>query len=313
MPNGIIVKALSGYYYVLPEGASDKTAMVQCRARGVFKKKNVTPLVGDRVEFEWTDNGEGTVTEVKSRSSELIRPQVANAELAVLVFAVAEPALSLNLLDKFLVHIECAGLDTVLCLTKQDLARPGDRQPVSEQPESAAEQGIVETIRAVYGDGMGYPIVLTSAKEGVGLEEIRRLLEGRISVFSGQSGVGKSSLLNALMPELGLETNAISQKLGRGKHTTRHVELMPLEPSGWVADTPGFSQLDFASIEADELGGCFRDIRKESEGCRFRGCLHDREPGCAVRRAVEEGGIAESRYEHYLQFLTEIRERKRRY
>jgi ribosome biogenesis GTPase len=302
MPEGWIVKALSGYYYVSAD--LNGSSPVQCRARGIFKKRGITPLVGDRVAYEWTENGEGTVTEVFPRISELIRPPVANVRLAVLVFAVAEPALNFQLLDKFLVHAEHAGLEPILCLTKQDLLE-------SERlPESSREQ-LQDRIR-VY-ETIGYEVYWTSSLGGKGLSSLRSRLAGSISVFAGQSGVGKSSLLNALVPGLSLETNAISNKLGRGKHTTRHVELIPLPEGGAVADTPGFSQLDFAGIEAEDLAACFKEFRTYSAGCKFRGCQHRQEPGCMVRAALEEGKIAATRYGHYVQFLDEMKDKKRRY
>ncbi|WP_058301648.1 ribosome small subunit-dependent GTPase A [Gorillibacterium timonense] len=297
MAKGLIVKALSGYYYVLPEGQAPGTeALVQCRARGIFKKHKVSPLVGDRVDFSLTENGEGTVDAIGERTSELIRPPIANTELAVLVFSVQEPAFNDQLLDKFLVHIEKAGLDTVIVLTKTDL-KPEDTEWVSR----------IEPYRR-----MGYDIFITSSKQMEGIDAVRARLSGTVSVFAGQSGVGKSSLVNALLPGLKLATDEISMRLGRGKHTTRHVELIPLN-GGWVADTPGFSQLDFLELEAEELSDCFRDLHTYAPACRFRGCLHHKEPGCAVRAAVEQGELASWRYEHYLQFLTEIKERKRRY
>ncbi|GIP32957.1 ribosome small subunit-dependent GTPase A [Paenibacillus sp. J2TS4] len=302
MPQGMIVKALSGYYYVLPDG--DGQDRVQCRARGIFKKKNVSPLVGDRVIYEVTENGEGTVDEIMPRSTELIRPPVANVELAVLVFSVAEPVISLPLLDKFLIHTESVGLETVIVFTKHDL--------LAEDTGGSSAQTDFRRIRHIY-ESIGYPIVTTSAMAGDGLESIRAHLQGRISVFAGQSGVGKSSLLNALVPELNLQTSEISHRLGRGRHTTRHVELIALEPAGWVADTPGFSQLDFMNVEAEQLADSFREFRTYSPGCRFRGCLHQHEPGCKVREAVEAKEIAATRYDHYLLFLTEIRDKKRRY
>ncbi|WP_010269773.1 ribosome small subunit-dependent GTPase A [Paenibacillus senegalensis] len=303
MSQGTIVKALSGYYYVLPDGQGPGDPRIQCRGRGIFKKKKITPLVGDRVEFALTENGEGTVTEILPRSSELIRPPVANVELAVLVFSIAEPSLNLQLLDKFLVHAEHAGLDALLVLSKHDLLLSGHVDVELEE---------VEAIRTMY-EAIGYRVVISSSSESRGLDEIREYLKGRISVFAGQSGVGKSSLLNAIIPGLSLDTNEISQKLGRGKHTTRHVELIALEPSGWVADTPGFSQLDFSPIEAEDLAACFPEMASRAPGCRFRGCLHLNEPGCSVQEAVDAGVIPATRYEHYQLFLAEIKERKRRY
>ncbi|MFM9330214.1 ribosome small subunit-dependent GTPase A [Paenibacillus mesotrionivorans] len=308
MPDGLIVKALSGYYYVLPDGEEPgqdgQLPTVQCRARGVFKKRSISPLVGDRVSFEHSENNEGTVTEIHKRQSELIRPPVANIEQAVLVFSLDEPALNLQLLDKFLVHIEHSGLEAVICFSKQDLVK-GDGDG-ADQLDSSAVQKLYEEI--------GYRVFITSAKEGEGLEPVRHILKERLSVFSGQSGVGKSTLLNALLPELNLETGEISMRLGRGRHTTRHVELLALPDGGWVADTPGFSQLDFMEMEPEDLGGTFREFLPLAEECRFRGCLHHKEPGCRVREEAEGGGrVAPSRYEHYLIFLQEMKDRKRRY
>lgn len=313
MPEGLIVKALSGYYYVLPEAdgrdeAGGSAGLVQCRARGVFKKRNISPLVGDRVEFERSENGEGTVTVIRPRTSELIRPPVSNVEQAVLVFSMDEPALNLQLLDKFLVHIEHSGLEAVICFSKQDLIRD-----VEDAGAKAAGGGLdADSVYRLY-ESIGYKVLVTSAKEGEGVEQVRDILKDRISVFSGQSGVGKSTLLNALMPHLVLETGEISMRLGRGKHTTRHVELIPLPEGGWVADTPGFSQLDFMEMEPDELGSTFKEFVPLSEDCRFRGCIHHKEPGCRVREAASEGVVAPSRYEHYLLFLEEMKDRKRRY
>ncbi len=305
MPEGVIVKALSGYYYVKPlvngMAASGGEDAVQCRARGIFKKKGVTPLVGDHIVYSHTENGEGMVDEILPRRSELIRPPVANVDLAVLVFSVREPDLNLQLLDKFLVHIEHSGLDTVICLTKQDL--------LSDKPD--AEDPVMQ-VKALY-EQIGYQVIISSSRLGLGTDLLKERLKGQISVFSGQSGVGKSSLLNRLVPGLTLETSAISMRLGRGKHTTRHVELIELDEGGFVADTPGFSQLDFLELGVEELSTCFRDFASFAEQCKFRGCSHTHEPGCKVREAVEEGKIATSRYEHYVLFLTEMKDKKRRY
>jgi ribosome biogenesis GTPase len=308
---GLIVKALSGYYYVLPEledlkGAShSQTAadskLIQCRGRGILRKHKTPPLVGDRVIYEVTENGEGMVDEILLRTSELIRPPIANVKLAVLVFSLDEPALNLQLLDKFLVHIEHSGLETLICFTKQDLLDP-------DAEDSADAVKVYELYESI-----GYEVLTTSALKNQGVEAVLDRLQGTISVFSGQSGVGKSTLLNAMMPNLRLETNIISSKLGRGKHTTRHVELIPLLGGGWVADTPGFSQLDFLELEAEQLGACFVEFRALAANCKFRGCLHQHEPDCRVREALALGQIAASRYEHYIQFLVEIKQRKRRY
>jgi ribosome biogenesis GTPase len=316
MAQGLIVKALSGYYYVLPEllvHNSDSQAntgidpnLIQCRGRGILRKHKTPPLVGDRVIYEVTENGEGMVDEILPRTSELIRPPIANVNLAVLVFSLDEPALNLQLLDKFLVHIEHAGLEVLICFTKQDLI-------LNSTDDDHAE--LVSDVSKIYQlyESIGYNVLTTSALKQVGVKAVLDRLQGTISVFSGQSGVGKSSLLNAMMPNLQLETNIISTKLGRGKHTTRHVELIPLGNGGWVADTPGFSQLDFLQLVADQLGACFIEFQALAANCKFRGCLHQHEPDCKVRDALALGEIAASRYDHYIQFLVEIKERKRRY
>lgn len=291
MANGLIIKALSGFYYVMPDDGGE---IVQCRARGVFKKRGITPLVGDRVIFEVEETGEGTVMDIKPRSSELNRPPVANVDTAVLVFSIAEPAVSHQLLDRFLVHTELAGLTSLICFSKADLAE--DSLTLAQAMDKYSR--------------IGYEVYATSKLDHRSTEQLAARLSGHISVFAGQSGVGKSTLLNTMIPGLRLETNEISQKLGRGKHTTRHVELIPLPQGGWIADTPGFSQLEFPPIEPEELTLGFMEFRELADRCRFRGCLHDSEPGCAVTEALEAGRIETERYEHYQLFLQEVKEAK---
>jgi len=300
MPEGLIYKALSGYYYVMNEEGRS----IQCRARGIFKKRGESPLVGDRVDYGETENGEGTVDRILPRSTELVRPPVANADLAVLVFSVLRPELNLQLLDKFLVHTEHAGLDALIVLTKMDA--------LDDAEDGERVRADVEAARALYAS-IGYGTIATSSKKREGLDALRERLSRHISVFAGQSGVGKSSLVNALVPGLELATNEISDKLGRGKHTTRHVELIRMEGGGYVADTPGFSQLDFAELGIEQIGDCFREFRELSAGCKFRGCTHIHEPGCAVLAAKESGAIAASRYDHYAGFMAEWKENRRRY
>lgn len=301
MPEGLITKALSGYYYVQK---SEGGQAIQCRGRGIFKNRGESPLVGDRVVFSETENGEGTVEEILPRQSELMRPQIANADLAVLVFSVVRPELNLILLDKFLVHTEHARMNALIVLTKMD------RIPEGEKGESIRR--VVESTHSLY-TSIGYDVIQTSAHDGEGMESLRSALAGHINMLAGQSGVGKSSLVNALVPGLSIATNEISVKLGRGKHTTRHVELIPMASGGYMADTPGFSQLDFGELGIDEIGSCFREFRELSSGCKFRGCTHTHEPHCAILQAKEKGEIAESRYSHYVSFLTEWKEIKRRY
>lgn len=296
MPWGRIVKALSGYYYVLPDNIEPSLAsLVQCRARGLFRKKGETPLVGDRVQFELRENNEGIVTSIDKRKNALLRPPVANVDQIVLVFSFEEPQFSSLLLDRFLVHIEFANIPVIICFNKADIVNA-----------THLEEEIA------YYSKIGYSVLVTSAKEEIGVEEVRQLLVNKISVFAGQSGVGKSSLLNRLYFEKHLKTSEISPRLGRGRHTTRHVELLFLDGNSMVADTPGFSQLDFDNMEPEELSATFLEFRTYEEQCKFRGCYHDREPGCAVRIAMHNNEIKPSRYKHYLEFLFELREAKQR-
>ncbi|PTX61228.1 ribosome biogenesis GTPase [Melghirimyces profundicolus] len=290
MPEGQIVRAVSGFFYVrTPEGD------VRCRARGVFKKKKWSPLVGDRVTFEETEPGEGWVTDLHPRTTELVRPPVANVDQAVVVASLREPALQPELLDRFLVHAEREKLDVVICLTKMDLLE---------------DESELDSVLDIYTK-VDYPVLTTSVYTGEGIEALKAALKDRLSVFAGQSGVGKSSLLNAVLPSLGLKTGEVSKKLGRGRHTTRQVEILDLPDGGQVADTPGFSQLSFGNMEETEMGECFPEIAYFSPGCKFRGCLHKNEPRCAVKAAVEQGEISESRYRHYLSFLEEISDQRR--
>ncbi|MCM2533460.1 ribosome small subunit-dependent GTPase A [Neobacillus pocheonensis] len=293
MPEGKIVKALSGFYYVLHNGK-----LIQCRGRGVFRKNKITPLVGDEVVFQADNDLEGYILEVMKRKNELVRPPIANVDQAILVFSAVEPDFSTVLLDRFLVLVEFNHIKPLICITKMDLTNELQKQTISEYAEQYR--------------GAGYEVLLTSSETEVGIERLTPHVENKISVFAGQSGVGKSSLLNVLRPDLELKTNDISSHLGRGKHTTRHVELIEIG-NGLVADTPGFSSLDFTDIEAEDLTFCFPELAKKSENCKFRGCLHVSEPKCGVKAGVESGEIPNFRYEHYLDFLQEIKDRKPRY
>lgn len=305
MPKGLIVKALSGFYYVQPDGAT-REETVQCRARGIFKKRGISPLVGDYVAFSTTDNEGGTIDVVKPRKSELIRPPIANVELAVLVFSIAEPKLNCQLLDRLLVHIEHMRIDAVIVLTKYDTI---DVMPIYAQ--TVARKEMQKTIN-IY-TSIGYDVIPTSVRDGYGYEQVKEKLNRDISMFVGQSGVGKSSLLNVMLPGVSLQTNPISHRLGRGKHTTRHVELLTLPWGGYIADTPGFSQLDLLELEVKGLGYGFREFRDYADKCKFRSCTHMHEPSCQVKAAAENGCISHSRYAHYVLFFEEMRKRKRRY
>ncbi|MEC1260823.1 ribosome small subunit-dependent GTPase A [Bacillus swezeyi] len=292
MPEGKIIKALSGFYYVL-----DGEKVIQCRGRGVFRKNKITPLVGDDVVYQADHDKEGYLLEIKTRVNELVRPPISNVDQAVLVFSAKEPTFSTSLLDRFLVLVEANDIQPIICITKMDLAEDS-REQIHQYAEDYRN--------------IGYPVYLTSTESGSGMEEVIPHFQDRITVFAGQSGVGKSSLLNAISPDLKLKTDGISAHLGRGKHTTRHVELIHIN-GGLVADTPGFSSLEFTGIEAENLGYTFLEIGEKSAECKFRGCLHIKEPNCAVKKAVENGEIASYRYDHYVEFLTEIKDRKPRY
>ncbi|XWU17418.1 ribosome small subunit-dependent GTPase A [Bacillus subtilis] len=298
MPEGKIIKALSGFYYVLDE-SEDSDKVIQCRGRGIFRKNKITPLVGDYVVYQAENNKEGYLMEIKERTNELIRPPICNVDQAVLVFSAVQPSFSTALLDRFLVLVEANDIQPIICITKMDLIEDQDTE---------------DTIQAYAEDyrNIGYDVYLTSSKDQDSLADIIPHFQDKTTVFAGQFGVGKSSLLNAISPELGLRTNEISEHLGRGKHTTRHVELIHTS-GGLVADTPGFSSLEFTDIEEEELGYTFPDIREKSSSCKFRGCLHLKEPKCAVKQAVEDGELKQYRYDHYVEFMTEIKDRKPRY
>lgn len=284
---GKIIKALSGFYYVASEDE-----IFQTRARGNFRNRKITPLVGDEVIFESSNQTDGYLLEILPRKNELVRPPVANVDQGVVVTSLVEPNFSYNLLDRFLVTLEYEGIEPIIFLTKADLVK-----------DLAAMKAIEETYQAI-----GYHVI-TSKAEGEDLLELQRYFPERITVFMGQSGAGKSTLLNRIVPELALETGVISESLGRGKHTTRHVELLPI-CDGLVADTPGFSSIDFLEIEAVELPKLFPDFLAVAANCRFRECMHLNEPGCVVKQGVAANEIAETRYKNYVQFLEEIENRR---
>lgn len=284
---GKIIKALSGFYYVASEDE-----IFQTRARGNFRNRKITPLVGDEVIFESSNQTDGYLLEILPRKNELVRPPVANVDQGVVVTSLVEPNFSYNLLDRFLVTLEYEGIEPIIFLTKADLVK-----------DLAAMKAIEETYQAI-----GYHVI-TSKAEGEDLLELQRYFPERITVFMGQSGAGKSTLLNRIVPELALETGVISESLGRGKHTTRHVELLPI-CDGLVADTPGFSSIDFLEIEAVELPKLYPDFLAVASNCRFRECMHLNEPDCAVKQGVAANEIAETRYKNYVQFLEEIENRR---
>lgn len=289
---GKIVKGIAGFYYVHVVGSG----VYECKAKGAFRKEKIKPLVGDNVEIDILDEEKktGNITEIHSRSNELIRPAVANIDQAMVVFAVTRPKPHLNLLDRFLIMMECKGIPVILCFNKKDIASDEEWKALKEIYESC-----------------GYPVVFTSAAREENIGTVRDILSGKTTVLAGPSGVGKSSLINLLNPEANMETGDISRKIERGRHTTRHSELFMLDENSYIMDTPGFSSLYVNTFEKEELKRYFREFSDYEGGCRFLGCSHTHEPGCLVKKALEEGKIQKSRYENYLEMYRELEERKR--
>lgn len=295
MPKGQIRKALSGFYYVLDE---DGERYTQCRGRGVFRNRQISPLVGDYVDYEADNDLEGTITHVHERKNELVRPPIANVDQAILVFSAKQPDFHTMLLDRFLTAIESHNIQPIICITKMDLLNDSEKENLDEFIKDYEK--------------IGYEVIPTFIGDPQLQQRLMPVLEGKISVLAGQSGVGKSTMLNTILPALDLKTDAISKALNRGKHTTRHVELLEVN-KGLLADTPGFSSFDFETVEKEELSEYFPEFAARSNGCKFRECLHLNEPKCAIKAAVENKEIPEYRYKHYLKFLEEIMTRKPRY
>lgn len=282
---GKIIKSLAGFYYV----ESADGLIYQTRARGNFRKKGQTPYVGDNVEFSAANNSEGYILKIEQRRNSLVRPPIVNIDQAVVIMSVKEPNFNPNLLDRFLVLLEYKGVHPLIYFSKLDL--------LSQKDELIAYSKVYQEI--------GYE-VLTS------INELLPLLSHKTTVFMGQTGVGKSTLLNKIAPELQLETGEISESLGRGRHTTRAVSFYDIN-QGKIADTPGFSSLDYEVDNAEDLNQSFPEIATVSKNCKFRTCTHTHEPICAVRTAVELGEIASFRFENYLHFLSEIENRREVY
>jgi len=288
---GKIVKGIAGFYYVNVNGTE-----YECKAKGVFRKDHKKPLVGDDCLLDILDEDKrlGNIREIMPRRSELIRPAVANVDQALVIFALTSPQPNLNLLDRFLIMMEQQKLPCIICFNKLDL----DTDRLAEQ----------------YADiyaACGYEILVVSAKEGKGVDKLRKRLEGKITTVAGPSGVGKSSLINCLLGNSVMETGQLSKKIDRGKHTTRHSQLLQLEGSGYIFDTPGFSSLDLWNLEKEDLAGYYREFGPYERECRFGGCSHISEPICGIKTAVSNGNIARQRYENYCQLYMELKNQKR--
>ena len=289
---GKIIKGIAGFYYVHGEDGN----VYECRAKGIFRKDNQKPLVGDNVEITVLDmkEQEGNLTNILPRKNSLIRPAVANVDQALVIFAMENPKPNFLLLDRFLIMMEQAGIPAAVCFNKIDLA---DRETA-------------DSLGGIYR-GCGYPVILSSVREKTGLEEIRGMLRGKTTVVAGPSGVGKSSLTNLLQDQVQMETGEISRKLKRGRHTTRHSQVIAAGGNTYLMDTPGFSSLYLTDMEPDELKSCFREFHRYEGRCRFQGCSHIHEPDCEVKKALERGEIARQRYEDYLALYEELKEKRR--
>lgn len=278
---GKIIKGIGGFYYV-----KTLEGLIECKARGKFRHKDMKPMVGDDVEIA-VSNGKGVIDEIYERKSQLIRPTVANVTQAFVVFAVKNPDINFDLLNRFLVLCEHNNIEAIVCLNKVDL--------VTEEEKEEIKQKIVD---------IGYEVLYINAKKGIGIEILKDKLEDNVTVLCGPSGAGKSTLINTLTEKFHMETGEVSEKIGRGKHTTRHSELIDVV-GGYIVDTPGFSTLEVNFIEKEELRYSFPEFQEYNNLCKFRGCLHYKEPNCAVKNAVEEGKINKYRYDFYIRTLEE--------
>ena len=289
---GKIIRGIAGFYYVhVPE-----TGILECKAKGIFRKNKLKPLVGDFVTVSVIDeeNKKGKIDEVLERKNELIRPAVANIDQALVIFAIKKPEPNLNLLDRFLIMMQQKNIPCILVFNKSDLATEEERKALDE----------------IYKNS-GCEILFISAKQDQGMEEVSAMLAGKTSTVAGPSGVGKSSLINKLQSNVNMETGSISEKIERGKHTTRHTEFIPIGEDTFIMDTPGFSSLAVFDMEKEELEQFYPEFDEYRNSCRFNGCSHTHEPGCSVKEAIEEKKISKERYENYKLIYEELKNRKK--
>lgn len=289
---GKIIKGIAGFYYVHVEGAG----VYECKAKGIFRNQKIKPLVGDNVELEVLDEEKklASLVDILPRKSELIRPAVANADQALVVFAAKDPEPNFGLLDRFLILMTKQKIPVIICFNKTDL--------ISEEECQKIENGYRNA---------GYEIRFLSAREKSGIREISNLLDEKTTVLAGPSGVGKSTLVNLLQAGVTMETGAVSEKIRRGKHTTRHSEFIRIKEDTYILDTPGFSSLELEEISAEELKLYFPEFHPHEGKCRFRGCVHQNEPDCAVKQAGKAGLVSKQRYLSYLQLYKELKEKEK--
>ncbi|EDT73320.1 ribosome small subunit-dependent GTPase A [Clostridium butyricum] len=286
--NGKIIKGIGGFYYIKTE-----EGLIECKARGKFRHKDIKPMVGDNVTIQ-IENGKGVIEEIHKRTSELVRPTVANVSLAFIVFAVKNPDINFDLLNKFLVLCEYNNIEVIVCLNKIDLVSEEEREEIKKRIND-----------------IGYEVLFINAKQGIGIERLKEKMNGNVTVFCGPSGAGKSTLINQLADKEHMQTGNVSEKLGRGKHTTRHSELIEVA-QGYIVDTPGFSTLEIKDLmDKNSLKYCFPEFSEYNDNCKYRGCLHYKEPKCALKDAVEDGKVNKYRYDFYVKSLEEIMEEEK--
>lgn len=286
---GKIVKGISGFYYVHVVG----TGIYECKAKGAFRNQKIKPLVGDNVEIAVVDEEKriGNVEQILPRTNALIRPAVSNIDMALVIFAAAKPEPNFNLLDRFLCMMEYQKVPVTICFNKSDLIDDKKRQELKSIYEPA-----------------GYPVIFTSVKTGENIENLKALLKDKTTTVAGPSGVGKSSLINTLQNQVEMETGQISTKIERGKHTTRHSEIIPLEEHSYIMDTPGFSSMDVPGFEKEDLWTCYPEFLEYEPYCRFQGCSHISEPDCGIKNALKEEKISKVRYDNYVLLYEELKQ-----